>query len=99
MKLIQYTGPFTAGQTITISPQQNYSYVHIGIQIPERQPIAYVTDTALTEDIELNGIGYRINDKGILEFDELAETGIEISIKKNLPWESIIDIMYDVAGA
>ena len=53
----------------------------------------------MTADIELNGVGYRINDKGILEFDELAETGIEISIKKNLPWESIIDIMYDVAGA
>lgn len=42
MKLLQLTGPFSAGQTINIPAQQNCTYVHIGIQIPrERQPIAY----------------------------------------------------------
>lgn len=98
MELIQYTGPFTAGQTISIPAQTNYSYVHIGIQIPKRQPIALITEDALDIDLTLNGVGYRVNDKGILEFDETNETSIDIEIARDLPWESIIDIMYDVAG-
>lgn len=98
MKLIQYTGPFSAGQTITIPSQINYSYVHIGIQVPKRQPIAYIKDDALDYDLTLNGQQYRINDTGILEFDETNESAIEIEIARNLPWESIIDIMYDVTG-
>lgn len=98
MELIQYTGPFAAGQTITIPAQLNYSYVHIGIQIPKRQPIALVTNKALDPDITLNGQGYRVNETGILEFDETGETSIEIKIERDLPWESIIDIMFDVAG-
>lgn len=98
MKLIQYTGPFSAGQTISIPAQQDYSYVHIGIQIPKRQPIALITESAVPIDITFNGVGYRVNDTGILEFDETAETSIEIKIERDLPWESIIDIGYNVAS-
>lgn len=98
MELIQYTGPFTAGQTISIPAQTNYSYVHIGIQIPKRQPIALIVDDALDIDLTLNGVGYRVNDTGILEFDETNETSINIEIARDLPWESVIDIMYDIAG-
>lgn len=99
MKLIQYTGPFTAGQTISLPAQMDYSYVHIGIQIPKRQPIALITDTALPIDLTINNVGYRVNDSCILEFDELAQSSITIEIERDLPWESIIDIMYDVSGA
>ena len=98
MKLIQYTGPFSAGQTITIPAQIDYSYVHIGIQIPKRQSIALITETALPIDITFNGIGYRVNDTGILEFDETTETTIDIKIERDLPWESTIDIAYNVAS-
>ena len=98
MKLIQYTGPFSAGQTITIPAQADYSYVHIGIQIPKRQPTALITETALPVDITFNGIGYRVNDTGILEFDETTETTIDIKIERDLPWESIIDIAYNIAS-
>ena len=98
MKLIQYTGPFSAGQTITIPAQIDYSYVHIGIQIPKRQPIHLITETALPIDLTFNDIGYRINDSGILEFDETTETSINIKIERDLPWESIIDIAYNVAS-
>jgi hypothetical protein len=98
LKLIQYTGPFSAGQTITIPAQIDYSYVHIGIQIPKRQPIALITETALPIDITFNGVGYRVNDAGILEFDETTETTIDIKIERDLPWESTIDIAYNVAS-
>lgn len=98
MKLIQYTGPFSAGQTIIIPAQTDYAYVHIGIQIPKRQPIALITETALPVDITFNGVGYRVNDTGILEFDETTETTIDIKIERDLPWESIIDIAYNVAS-
>jgi len=98
LKLIQYTGPFSAGQTITIPAQIDYSYVHIGIQIPKRQPIALITETALPIDITFNGVGYRVNETGILEFDETTETTIDIKIERDLPWESTIDIAYNVAS-
>ena len=98
MKLIQYTGPFSAGQTITIPAQIDYSYVHIGIQIPKRQPIALITETALPIDITFNGVGYRVNETGILEFDETTETTIDIKIERDLPCESTIDIAYNVAS-
>ena len=96
MKLVQYTGPFTAGQTISIPAQIDYSYVHIGIQVPKRQPIELIKTVALPIDLTLNGVGYRIGNTGILEFDETTENSIEIKIERDLPWESIIDIAYNV---
>lgn len=98
MKLIQYTGPFTAGQTITIPAQIDYTYVHIGVQIPKRQPIKLIDSVALPVDFTLNGVSYRVNDKGILEFDETTESSIELKIERDLPWESIIDIEYVISN-
>lgn len=98
MKLIQYKGPFTAGQEINIPAQQNYKYIQIGLQVPNRQPIAYYpSDKPLDFDFTINGINYRINDKCILEFDDLNELSINISIKRDLPWESVIDIGYEIS--
>ena len=98
MKLIQYTGPFSAGQTITIPAQLDYTYVHIGFQVPKRLPIELIDNTALPIDFTFNGVGYRVNNTGILEFDETTESSIEIKIERDLPWESIIDIAYNVAS-
>lgn len=98
MKLIQYTGPFSAGQTITIPAQLDYTYVHIGFQVPQRQPIELIDSMALPIDFTFNGVGYRVNNTGILEFDETTESSIEIKIERDLPWESIIDIAYNVAS-
>lgn len=96
MKLVQYKGPFAAGDTITVPAQQNYKYVHIGIQIPDRQPIAYIKDNIVPVDIEINGTMYRVNETGILEFDELAEIAWQITFLQNVPMETIIDIAYFV---
>lgn len=99
MKIIQYIGPFTAGQSITVPAEYDCEYVHIGIQFPFRQPIAYITDSAVTPDLEIgsmdgSSIPYRINDTGILEFDNLAQTSWRIRFLKDMPFEGIIDIAY-----
>ena len=39
-KMVEFTGPFSVGQTITIEPVINTTYTHIGIQIPYREPIS-----------------------------------------------------------
>lgn len=49
MDLIQYKGPFTIGQTIEVPAVAGYTYVHIGIQVPKRQPIS-VPVTEVSED-------------------------------------------------
>lgn len=95
MKIIQYTGPFSSGQTIYIAPTVNYTYVHIGIQIPQRQPIKTIQENIAPVDIEFNGIEYRVNDSGILEFDEMAEITIDIKFLTDTPNEAIIDIVYE----
>lgn len=40
MDLAQIKGPFYRNQRVTIPSEAGYKYVHIGIQIPKRQPIA-----------------------------------------------------------
>lgn len=91
MELIQFTGPFRAGQHISVPAQSGRSYIHIGIQVPKRQPIRY-WNKALEPEFQINGQLYKINENGILEFDGLAEIAWEIEVKKNLPAEAIIDI-------
>lgn len=96
MKLIQYTGPFSAGQHISIPAQINYTYVHIGIEIPYQEPIVNIT-SPMTPDIEVNSKTYKINNKGILEFDGLAEIAWEIEFLKDAPMESTLEIAYEIA--
>lgn len=93
MKIKQLTGPFYAGQVITIGAETDYTYVHIGIQIPKKQPIEYITE-AIKPDLTINGISYWVNAHHILEFDELAELAWIIEFHKDLPMETIIDIIY-----
>ncbi len=89
---------------IEIEPEYDRTWVHIGIQIPERQPIAYTyyTDALPQTDLsigELDGetIAYRVNDTGILEFDEIAQNSWQICFNRDLPTETIIDIAYQDA--
>lgn len=78
-----------------MAPQMGYRYIHLGLQVPFREPIALITTKALSTDITVNGTHYRIDDKGILEFDDMRETSIEIQMDRDLPWGSIIDIAYE----
>lgn len=99
MKLLQYRGPFVEGDIIEVLPRTDYSYVHIGIQIPDRQPIGSVNEYSLPltgdlVDLNINGMDYRIS-HSILEFSDLAEIKWEIEILVDLPAETIIDLLYD----
>lgn len=101
MKLIQYKGSFSRGQTFTVKPQVGYRYVHIGFQAPYREPIGLVNESALPEDFEIedsrkNKSTFHINDTDILEFDGLTMAGVTIRILRDLPFGSTIDIMYTV---
>ena len=52
MKLEQIKGPFSIKSSHTSNAGARNSYVHIGIQIPQRQPIAYSEYRALNEGKE-----------------------------------------------
>lgn len=126
MKVLQYVGPFSQGDSINIKSAVGYTYVQIGIQIPKRQPIArqkskkaknktdtksgktyrtaledsreegwtgYGVDEAAA-DVRINGTEYRVSSNDILEFDNLAVGSWDIEFLKDLPWGTIIDIMY-----
>ena len=100
MKVLQFSGPFVSGQTITIPASIDHTYVHIGLQIPNRQPIGKVEKYSLPyssqlhpTDVEINGKAYRIINN-ILEFDNLAQVSWEINILQDLPMGSVIDIVY-----
>ena len=100
MKIVQYKGPFNRGDSIEIRPGYDISYVHIGIQIPHRQPVEYPhSNEPLASDLRMGEdanslISYKINKPGILEFDEINQGGWYMVFDKNMPAETIIDIAY-----
>lgn len=96
MQLLQYTGPFDSGYRIELTPTMNYRYIHIGLQAPHRQPVAYVTDGPLSTELTINGDKYRISETDILEFDDMRQTSFEIVVNEALPWGSIIDVCYEL---
>lgn len=95
MQVLQYTGPFSSGYRIELTPTMNYRYVHIGLQAPYRQPVAYITDSSLSTELTINGDKYRISETDILEFDDMRQTSLEIVVNEDLPWGSIIDVCYE----
>ena len=52
MKLEQIKGPFSIKSSHTFKAGAGNSYVHIGIQIPKRQPIAYSAYRAFNDGNE-----------------------------------------------
>lgn len=96
MKLLQYVGPFSSGDKIKIPGKMGYRYIHIGIQAPYRQPISLIKNSSLPIDLTINGVKYRVNEKDILEFDDIREVSWDITFNSDLPWGSIVDIAYEI---
>lgn len=94
MRLEQYRGPFQQGEIIEATQGYDYRYLHIGIQIPDRFPIEYTTDP-LRPELKINDVEYKINECDILEFDGCREAKFTIEILRDLPWGTIIDLVYD----
>lgn len=130
MKLYQYRGPFKEKDVIAIRSRLGYEYIHIGIQIPDKQPIArqpwvrpegmeglphkeameknHINEiedmrgegwesfqSVSRVDIDINGTEYRLSASDILEFDDINVSSWEITILRDLPWGTIIDIVYE----
>nr|DAO69227.1 MAG TPA: hypothetical protein [Caudoviricetes sp.] len=100
MKLIQQKGPFSAGCSFKVGGSAN-EYVHIGIQIPKKSPIAIIK-TELPPDVKITtntGIStFCVPDTGILEFDSNVGTSVTVNILKDLPQETIIDLVCKALG-
>lgn len=93
MKLLQYHGPWVRGYSINIPTSYDRTYVHIGIQLPERSPLECLKTAASRDtDIMINGTTYRVNDRDILEFADMRETSLKIQFLKDMPKEAILDI-------
>ncbi len=128
MKLYQYRGPFKAKDTITIHSRLGYEYVHIGIQIPDKQPMirqpwvrpegntlqhkdimeqnhlneiedykkeGWESIQSVPVDLDINGTEYRLSSSDVLEFDDISVSSWDITILRDLPWGTIIDIVYE----
>lgn len=106
MKIKEYTGPFAKGRTINVPMDDDYRYVHIGVQYPYSWPIQYLPERQVDPIVQIQPIDdtnhirrFWVNHKGILEFDGMAELGYTVIILENLPMETIIDIVYsDIQG-
>lgn len=93
MKTFQYIGPFYKGEVKTIPADMNYRVVRIGFNFPDRWPLKILQNKILP-DVSVNGKEYRISDLGILEFDELAETDLEVMFLKDFSSNVIMNISY-----
>lgn len=98
MKLLQYSGPFSKGQTVLVPPDDDSRYVHIGLQVPYKWKLEYLPKQGVDPDISIyNGdekFSYYINHRGILEFDGLSDFYYQITFNRSLPMETIVDIIY-----
>lgn len=102
MRLVEKKGPFSAGCSFRVGGASANQFVHVGIQIPNKQPISYAASDDIMPDVQLttsNGISdFYVNEHGILEFDCNVGTAVTVRILKNLPPETILDFVYKEQG-
>ena len=102
MRLEQKKGPFSKGSSFQVGKVLTNEYVHIGIQIPKVQPIEFINNESVTPDIKIQSNNreesFRINKKGILEFDGKLGNSLTITFLKDFPMETVIDLVYDIEG-
>lgn len=121
MRLVQKKGPFSAGASFTAGGTSANEFVHIGIQLPQCQPLSTnygnkrmydsvdksntyetVYKQAVSPDVRItvnNSISnFYINETGILEFDGQVGTAVTVKFLKDMPAETVIDLVYKVQG-
>ena len=101
MILEQKKGPFSEGASFRVGAVDGRGYVHIGVQIPKSQPIEYINSVVPTDvliETENSAKEYKVNKTGILEFDANVGNSVKITILRDLPAESIIDLVYRPEG-
>lgn len=101
MILEQKKGPFSARSSFKAGGIDGREYVHIGIQIPKSVPIQAIF-SSIMPDLRIQTVAgeseYKINKTGILEFDGSFGNIITITFLRDLPAETIIDLVYQPEG-
>lgn len=98
MKLTQIVGPFknsvkddgTQTPIFSSSAPTNSRFIYLGVQFPEQWP---VHDSGLDFGLQKTTNGFRMNPAGVLEFEGLSENKIELYALKDLPAETVINII------
>ena len=98
MKLTQIIGPFkrsvkddgTQTPIFSSSAPANTRFTYLGVQLPKQWP---VYDNGLDFGLQKAANGFRMNTSGVLEFDGLSENKIELYALKDLPAETVINII------
>lgn len=122
MRLVQKKGPFSAGASFRAGGTSSNEFVHIGIQLPQCQPLSqnmynvynkYDTSTSfvsystvykqsVSPDVKItlgtSVMNFYINETGILEFDGSVGTAVTVTFLKDMPAETVVDLVYKVQG-
>lgn len=105
MKMIQIVGPIKKWTVETISPpDNNCTFVHIGLHIPKQWPVKDLEEKDSSPWIQVLGLSskpgtiyehkYLLNEHNVLEFDGVEEEEFTIEALRDLPPETVIDVVY-----
>lgn len=104
MKMTQIVGPIKEGTVTTISPRDsNCTFVHIGLHIPKQWPVKDLKKDHSSPWIKVLGAStkrktdeheYLLNEHNVLEFDGVEEEEFTIEALRDLPPETVIDVVY-----
>ena len=99
MRLVQVRGPFEYLEEFEVELQEDEYCTHFGIQLPWVEPLQLTGDFGAA--FSLNGgtfhhsgdLAFYVNEKGMLEFDELKLETVRIKIVKNegLPADALFE--------
>lgn len=104
MKMTQIVGPIKKGVVTTISLRDNNcTFVHIGLHIPKQWPVKDLKKKDSSPWIQVLGTSpkrktdeheYLLNEHNVLEFDGVEEEEFKIKALRDLPPETVIDVVY-----
>ncbi len=98
MKITQIVGPFknsvkddgTQTPIFSSSAPGDSRFTYLGVQLPDRWP---VYDNGLDFGLQKAADGFRMNASGVIEFEGLSENKLELYALKDLPAETVINII------
>lgn len=104
MKMRQIVGPIKEGTVTTISLRDNNcTFVHIGLHIPKQWPVKdlkkkdsspWIQVLCASPKRKTDEHEYLLNEHNVLEFDGVEEEEFTIKALRDLPPETVIDVVY-----
>lgn len=105
MKMTQIVGPIKKNDVIRLlPPDNNCTFVHIGLHIPKQWPVKdlkkkedrspWIKVLGASSKLETDEHEYLLNEHNVLEFDGVEEEEFTIKALRDLPPETVIDVVY-----